>query len=102
MVLVYRAQMPPPPQNGRRMRRSTAAGQGEGDEEPELAALFCRMFARPAGTVPIVLNVDDPDHALTAAFQADSAALAAIYRDLPCPAPGDDPGHRAAIREAIG
>ena len=68
--------------------------------DEELAALFCRMFALTAGTVPIVLNVDVPDSALTAAFQAAGAALAAIY--LPCPGPGDAPEHRAAIREAVG
>ena len=62
--------------------------------------MFGRLFALPAGTVPIVLNVDVPDRALTAAFQAAGAALAAIHP--PCPGPGDDPGHRAAIREAIG
>ena len=45
--------------------------------------------------------MDVPDHAvLTATFQAASADLAAIY--LLCPGQGDDPGHRAAIREVIG
>ena len=32
--------------------------------------MFFRMFALPAGTFPIVPNVDAPDRALTAAFQA--------------------------------
>ena len=59
--------------------------------------MLCRMFALPAGTVPIVLNVDVPDRALTAAFQAAGAALAA----LTSPA-RDDPEHRAAIQEAVG
>ena len=36
------------------------------------------MFALPAGTVPLVLNVDLPGRALTAALQAAGAALAAI------------------------
>ena len=47
--------------------------------DEELAAVFCRLVAMPAGKVPIVLNVDVPDRALTAAFQAAGAALAAIY-----------------------
>ena len=68
--------------------------------DEELAAVFCRMFALSAGTFPIVLNVDVPDRALTAAFQAAGAALAAIY--LRCPGPDDAPEHQAAIREAIG
>ena len=58
--------------------------------DEELAAVFGRTFALPAGTVPIVLNVDVPDRALTAALQAAGAALAAIH--LPCPGPGDDQG----------
>ena len=62
--------------------------------------MFCRMVALPVGRVPIVLNVDAPDSALTAAFQATGAALAATY--LPCPGPGDAPEYRAAIREAVG
>ena len=58
------------------------------------------MFALPAGTVPLVLNVDLPGRALTAALQAAGAALAAIR--LPRPGPGDAPERRAAIREAVG
>ena len=42
--------------------------------DEELAAMFCRMFALQAGTVPIALNVDVPDRALIAAFQAAGAA----------------------------
>ena len=40
--------------------------------DEELAAVFCRMVALPAGTVPgpIVLHADVPDRALTAAFRA--------------------------------
>ena len=49
---------------------------------------------------PIILKVHAPDRALTAAFQAAGAALAATY--LPCPGPGDAPEYRAAIREAVG
>ena len=52
--------------------------------------MFCRMFALPAGTAPIVLSVDVPERALTAAFQAAGDALAAIH--LPCPGPGEDSG----------
>ena len=52
------------------------------------------------GRVPIVLKVDAPDSALTAAFRATGAALAAI--DLPRPGPGDAPEYRAAIRKAVG
>ena len=33
--------------------------------DEELAAVFCSMVALPAGRVPIVLNVDVPDRALT-------------------------------------
>ena len=62
--------------------------------------MFCRMVALPVGRVPIVLKVDAPDSALTAAFQAPVAALAATY--LPCPGPGDAPEYRAAIRRAVG
>ena len=82
----------------RRIWFGPAAARLHTDEE--LAAVFCRMFALSAGTFPIVLNVDVPDRALTAAFQAAGAALAAIY--LPCPGPDDAPEHQAAIREAIG
>ena len=56
------------------------------------------MFALSA--VPIVLNVDVPDRALTAAFQAAGAALAASY--LPWSGPGDAPKHWAAIWGAVG
>ena len=62
--------------------------------------MSCRMVALPAGRVPIVLKVYAPDRALTAAFQAAGAALAATY--LPCTGPGDAPEYRAAIREAVG
>ena len=82
----------------RRIWFGPAAARLHTDEE--LAAVFCRMFALSAGTFPIVLNVDVPDRALTAAFQAAGAALAAIY--LRCPGPDDAPEHQAAIREAIG
>ena len=53
--------------------------------DEELAAMSCRISALPAGAVPIVLNVNVLYRALTAAFQAAGAALAAIY--LPCPGP---------------
>ena len=62
--------------------------------------MSCRMFALPTGTVPVVLNADVPDRALTAAFQAAGVALAALY--LTCPGPGDAPEYRAAVREAFG
>ena len=74
-------------------RRTTSRFSGRGP-------VFCRMVALPVGRVLIVLNVDVPDRALTAVFQAAGAALAAIY--LPCPRPGDAPEYRAAIREAVG
>ena len=38
--------------------------------------MFCCKFALPAGTVPVVLNVDVPDRALMGSFQAAGAALA--------------------------
>ena len=43
--------------------------------DEEIVATFCLMFALPVGPVPIVLNVDVPDRALTAAFQAAGAAI---------------------------
>ena len=55
------------------------------------------MFALSA--VPIVLNVEVPDRALTAAFQAAGAALAASY--LPWSGPGDAPKHLAARPSAL-
>ena len=40
--------------------------------------MFYRIVLLPEGTVLLVLNVDVPDRALTAAFQAAGAALTAI------------------------
>ena len=59
-----------------------------------------RAAAPPPGTVSVVLNVDVPDRALTAAFQAAGAAMTALC--LASPGPGDAPEHRAVLREAIG
>ena len=57
------------------------------------------MFALPPTAVPIVLNVDIPDRALTASFQAAGASVAALY--LAWPGLADDPGYQAMMRQAI-
>ena len=54
--------------------------------------MFCRMFALPAGAVPIVLNVDVPHQAQTAGFQAAGAALAALCQASPGPGADACPG----------
>ena len=79
--------LPPPDGNLRRLWLGPAAARLFTDEET-----FCRVFALPAGTVP--------DRALTAAFHAAGAAMAALY--LASPGPRDAPEHRAATREAVG
>ena len=58
------------------------------------------MFALPPGMVPVVLTVDNSDRALTAAFQAAGAAIAAPY--LASPGPGDAPDHRAVLWGVVG
>ena len=50
------------------------------------------MFALPPTAVPIVLNVDIPDRALT-------ASVAALY--LAWPGPAENPGYQAMMRQAI-
>ena len=65
--------------------------------DADVAAMFCRMFALPPGTVSVVLDVDVPDQVLTAAFQPAGAAKAAHY--LASPGPGNAPEHRARLRE---
>ena len=74
----------------RRRRLGPSAARLPTDEE-------IATFALPAGTAPIILNVD---RALTAAFQAAVAAMTALC--LASPEPGDAPEHWAAVREAVG
>lgn len=58
------------------------------------------MFALPPEAVPIVLNVDTPDRALTASFQAAGASVEALYFALSTPLAAD-PHYCQSLRQAI-